>query len=81
MDQEFEGGTMTLQMLYDNRTAGVYIDNDTGELWFFFSFYKNRFPLFRMNMTFDMAKEYADISKQVLGDISPADTFGGRSKE
>lgn len=68
---------MILNTLYDNGTAGIYIDNDTGELWFFFSFYKNRFPLFKLNMPFEAAKEYADTSKRIIGEMSPRDTFGG----
>lgn len=57
---------MTFQTLYDNGTAGIKIDNDTGDLWFFFSFYKSGMPLFRMDMTFEGAREYVEMSKKIL---------------
>lgn len=65
------------QTLYDNRTAGLKIDNATGDLWFFFSFYKGGMPMFRLDMGFDEAKAYADTSREILGDRDPADNFGG----
>ena len=67
---------MILNTLYDNGTAGLKIDADRGDLWFFFSFYRGGTPLFKMNMPFEAAKEYADMSKKIIGEISPRYTFG-----
>ena len=68
---------MTLNTLYDNGTAGLMIDGDRGDLWFFFSFYRGGTPLFKLDMPFEAAKEYADMSKKIIGSIDPKNTMGG----